>query len=96
MIGNAVTVTFVDGFSITLNRQAVGSSNRWRTHVEASAADLAEVSGATRPTLRHGELGDGSISKLQVGSDTCNFSKASDLTRICITPDDATDGCEEN
>lgn len=95
MLANAVTVTYDDGFSVTLNRQALASSNRWRTHVEASGPDLADVPGASRPTLRHGTQGNGYISKLQVGSDTCNFSKADD-PMICISPDDAKDGCELN
>jgi hypothetical protein len=102
MVANAVTVTFDDGFSITLTREALPSNNRYRTHVAASSPDLDEVVPAPtppsppRPTLRHGVPGVGYISKLQVGGSTCDFTKREDLTMICISPDDAKDGCDLN
>src|SRR4030095_16189100 len=64
---------------------------------QASAAtDFDEVSGASRPTLRHGRASQGDISNLKVGTEQpCSFSSASALTRICISPDDPQEGCEE-
>jgi hypothetical protein len=95
--GDTVTVAFDDGFSLKISRVQLGASGNYRLHVESSApTGLDEVSGATRPTLRHGVSGSGYIASVTVGSaPACTFPNAAALTRICVSPDDPKTACEE-
>ena len=95
--GDTVTVAFDDGFSIKISRVQLGASGNYRLHVESSApTGLDEVSGVTRPTLRHGAPGSGYIASVTVGSaPACTFPNAAALTRICVSPDDPKKACEE-
>jgi hypothetical protein len=95
--GDTVTVAFDDDFSIKISRVQLGSSPNYRLHVESSSpTGLDEVSGAGRPTLRHAAQASGYIKSVTVGSAAaCTFPNAAALTRICISPDDPTQACEE-
>lgn len=92
--GEAVTVTYNDGFSIKFSRVQHGSSNNYFTHVEGSANQLKPVSAAPVPTLRHDATGY--IDSVIVGSASpCTFANAAALSLICISPDDPSRACEQ-
>jgi hypothetical protein len=92
--GDTVKLDFTDGFSLTLTRFQLGSSNQFRTRIEPSTTDLDEVQGAPRPTLRHPSDNTHFIKSVTFdNSTTCTFASREALTQICISPDDPSKAC---
>ena len=92
--GDAVTVAYDDGFTVKFSRLQHGSSNNYFTHIDGNRAELNPASGAKVPTLKHEPTGF--IKSVTVGTATpCTFADAAALTRICVSPKDPTDACED-
>lgn len=93
--GDTVTVAYNDGFTLKFSRLQHGSSNNYYTHIDGNRPELTPVGGAKVPTLKHGDA-TGYIDSVTVGTaNPCTFANAAALTRICVSPKDPTDDCED-